>query len=74
MSSRLEYTFNLSKDDKELINDLEKAETDGRLNDTIRNYLRLGQTVAIAAIFSTNVDSLQTIYAPFDSRINDITT
>ena len=74
MSSRLEYTFNLSKDDKELINDLEKAETDGRLNDTIRNYLRLGQTVAIAAIFSTNVDSLQTIYAPLDSRINDITT
>ena len=74
MSPRLEYIFNLSKDDKELINDLEKAETDGRLNDTIRNYLRLGQTVAIAAIFSTNVDSLQTIYAPLDSRINDITT
>lgn len=29
MSSRLEYTFNLSEDDKELIKDLEKAESDG---------------------------------------------
>ena len=65
MSSRLDYKFNLSEDDKELIDDLEKAESNGRLNDTIINYLRLGQTVAIAAIFSTNVDSLQTLYAPW---------
>jgi len=66
-----EYTFSLSaEDDEELIEELERAEQGGRLNKHIRNLLRLGHNVHLAATFSTNQDSLQTLFSPFDSRVN----
>ena len=66
-----EYTFSLSaEDDEELIEELERAGQDGRLNEHIRNLLRLGHSVHLAATFSTNQESLQTLFSPFDSRID----
>ena len=64
------YTFTLSaEDDGELIEELERAGQDDRLNEHIRNLLRLGHSVHLAATFSTNQESLQTLFSPFDSRV-----
>ena len=68
-----EYTFSLSaEDDEELIEELERAEQGGRLNEHIRNLLRLGHSVHLAATFSTNQESLQTLFSPFDSRVDTL--
>ena len=47
-----EYTFILSaEEDEELIGELDRAEQGGRLNEHIRNLLRLGHNVHLAATF-----------------------
>ena len=71
----IDYNFNLSSDDDyELVEALRKAESKNQLNSTIVNFLRLGRTVSLAVNFSTTRESMQVLYGPLDSRINDITT
>ena len=70
---KAEYTFSLSaEDDEELIEELERAEKDGRLNEHIRNLLRLGHNVHLAATFSTNQESLQSLMSPIDDRVSTL--
>jgi hypothetical protein len=65
-----EYTFSLSaEDDEELIEELDRAKEGGRLNEHICNLLRLGHNVHLAATFSTNQDSLQSLMSPIDDRV-----
>ena len=55
-----EYTFTLSaEEDEELIDELDRAEQGGRLNEHIRNLLRLGHNVHLAATFSTNQEIIE---------------
>ena len=68
-----DYTFTLSaEDDEELIEELERAEQGGRLNEHIRNLLRLGHNVHLAATFSTNQESLRSLMSPIDDRVSTL--
>lgn len=68
-----EYTFTLSaEEDEELIDELDRAEQGGRLNEHIRNLLRLGHNVHLAATFSTNQESLQSLMSPIDDRVSKL--
>ena len=68
-----EYTFSLSaEDDEELIEELDRAKEGGRLNEHICNLLRLGHNVHLAATFSTNQDSLQSLMSPIDDRVDKL--
>ncbi len=68
-----EYTFSLSvKDNEELIDELDRAELGGRLNEHICNLLRLGHNVHLAATFSTNQESLQSLMSPIDERVSTL--
>jgi len=67
------YTFSLSAgDDEELIDELDRAEQGGRLNEHICNLLRLGHNVHLAATFSTNQESLQSLMSPIDERVSTL--
>ena len=59
-------------EDIELIEDIERAQADGRLNDHLRNLLRLGHSVHLAATFQTSQESMQTLLSPLDSRIQSL--
>ena len=69
-----EYTFSLSaENDEALIEELERAEQGGRLNEQIQNYLRLGHSVHLAATFQTSQESLRSLMSPLDQRIDTLT-
>ena len=69
-----EYKFSLSaENDEALIEELERAEQGGRLNEQIQNYLRLGHSVHLAATFQTSQESLKSLMSPLDQRIDTLT-
>ena len=65
-----EFSFKLSYDeDEELIESLTQAKDNGKLDSHLKNLLRLGHSVYLAATFQTSADSLDSLMKPLDSRM-----
>ncbi len=65
-----EFSFKLSYDeDDELIQTLVESRDNGALDSHLKNLLRLGHSVYLAATFQTSQESLNSLMRPLDSRM-----